>query len=55
MAKPVKYTQPPKGAFCDHRRMRYTACAECQKRQVTCAVECPDCGLYWMLNEGTNG
>lgn len=35
--------------------MRYTACAECQKRQVTCAVKCPDCGLYWMLDEGTNG
>lgn len=43
----------PRGAFCDHRRMCYTSCECCKPK--TCAVECPDCDLYWMLNEGIHG
>lgn len=51
----LKYQTPPKGAFCDHRRMRYVSCSVCAKQKKVCAVECPDCGLYWMLNEGVFG
>lgn len=54
--KRVKPTLPPRGAFCSHRRMRYVACAECKTAGLSsCAVECPDCGFYWMTSEGTLG
>jgi hypothetical protein len=44
--------QVPRGAYCDHRRMRFAKCEFCAK---PCAVECPDCGLGWMLYEGDLG
>lgn len=55
MPKPRPGTPPP-GAYCTHRRMRYVACESCKEagRRV-CQVACPDCGLTWMFNEGTNG
>ncbi len=47
---------PPPGAFCTHRRMKRKACEECVKRGTkVCRVECPDCGLTWMLFEGEFG
>ena len=45
-----------KGITCDHRRMRYAFCECCKGVAKTpCRVECPDCGLQWMLNEGIYG
>lgn len=47
---------PPKGAFCSHQNMRKRSCRECRNRKrPACFVECPDCGLTWMLREGVSG
>lgn len=45
------WTLPPRGAFCTHRRMRAVSCGStlCPK---PCRVECPDCELYWLFEEG---
>lgn len=46
----------PRGAYCSHRRMRWRTCDGCKKAGARpCCVECPDCGLGWMLGEGTHG
>jgi hypothetical protein len=46
----------PRGAFCSHSRMKWTHCDSCKKSgKKPCAVTCPDCGLYWMANEGVRG
>lgn len=43
----------PRGAFCDHRRMKKVLCKS--KPPCLCCVECPDCGLGWMLYEDVHG
>jgi hypothetical protein len=53
--RPKPFDLVPPGSFCEHRHMRYTSCESCRKKKITCAVECPDCQLHWMLNEGVNG
>jgi hypothetical protein len=52
--QPKKYFIP-RGAFCSHSRMRWTSCDSCAKKGFKCAVTCPDCGFYWMINEGKYG
>lgn len=47
---------PPKGAFCEHARMKYTVCDHCKKRGIrVCGVACPSCGLTWTFFEGEFG
>lgn len=41
-----------RGISCGHSRMRYVSCGHCP---AACRVECPDCGLTWMLYEDING
>lgn len=50
---PSKLAKVPHGATCSHGRMRYVACTHCWPR--VCHVECPSCGLSWMLYEGALG
>ena len=45
----LKRALPPAGAFCSHERMRHASCSYCAPRP--CRVECPDCGLTWLLDE----
>lgn len=47
-----KLSEPPRGAYCTHRRMRYKKCSACTS---PCQVICPDCGLGWMFREGHLG
>ena len=45
-ARSVRRPLPPRGAYCDHRRMR-DCCSGGSGHFV-----CPDCGLYWDDGEG---
>lgn len=53
-SKDGKFALPPRGAFCVHRRMRKISCGS-EMCVRPCRVECPDCGLSWMLYEGILG
>jgi hypothetical protein len=37
-----------RGIMCSHRRMRRVTCAYCTS---PCAVWCPDCALFWLLED----
>jgi hypothetical protein len=63
MKKPIKYNIP-KGAYCDHRNMKYHLCEGCKKYlkkhpeykgDKYCAAECHYCGLGWMVSEDVYG
>ena len=46
--------QPPKGAYCTHARMQYRSCGdEGGMCKAPCRVECPDCGLFWLFEDGS--
>ena len=57
---------PPKGAYCNHPRMKFVKCytvyprdvytmnecSICDKKHGTCMVHCRDCGLEWSFWDG---